>query len=109
MKKGDIVKGQITSIKTYGAFVKINDAVDGMIHISEISDKFVRNIEDYLSIGDLVDLEVIEVVSDNKLSLSYKSQNKSKRKKREVVELTHGFEPLAEKMDEWVKNFNKKR
>lgn len=109
MKKGDIVKGRITSIKPYGAFVKVNDTIDGLIHISEISDRFVRSIEDYLSIGDLVDLEVIKVSSDNKLSLSYRSLNKGGRKKREKIELIHGFKPLAEKMDEWVTGYYKKR
>jgi predicted RNA-binding protein with RPS1 domain len=47
MKKGDIVKGRITSIKPYGAFVKVNETIDGLVHISEISDRFVRSIEDY--------------------------------------------------------------
>lgn len=109
MKKGDIVKGRITSIKPYGAFVKIDDSFDGLIHISEISEQFVRNIEDYFSVGDIVSLEVVSVSEDNKLSLSYKSQNKASRKKHEKVQLVQGFKPLAEKLDEWVKNYFEKR
>ena len=57
MKKGDIVKGRITSIKPFEAFVKIDESFDGLIHISEISERFVRSIEDYLSVGQLVTLE----------------------------------------------------
>lgn len=109
MKKGDIVKGRITSIKPYGAFVKINNSVDGLIHISEISDRFVRSVEDYLSVGDLVDLEIIDVSEDNKYSLSYKSQNKNGRKKKEIINLTHGFKPLEDKLEEWIGNYYKKR
>ncbi len=109
MKKGDIVKGRITSIKPYGAFVKVDDLIDGMIHISEISEGFVRSIEDYLTIGEIVTLEVIKVSDDNKLSMSYKSQNSSGRKKREVVNLVYGFKPLADKLDEWVKLYFEKR
>ncbi len=109
MKKGDIVKGRITSIKPYGAFVRIDDKIDGLVHISEVSDKFVKNIEDYFSIGDEVDLEILSISSDNKLSLSYKSQNKYGRKKREKIVLDKGFEPLAKKLSEWIKNYEKKR
>lgn len=109
MKKGDIVKGRITSIKPYGAFVKIGESFDGLIHISEISDRYVRSIEDYCNVGDVVTLEVVSVSNDNKLSLSYKSQNKNNRKKHEKVQLVQGFKPLAEKLDEWVKNYFEKR
>ena len=109
MKKGDIVEGRITSIKPYGAFVKVDDSIDGLIHISEISEGFVRSIEDYLTVGDEVTLEVISISEDNKLSMSYKTQNKSRRKKREIVNLVYGFKPLADKLDEWVKIYFEKR
>lgn len=109
MKAGDIVKGRITSIKPYGAFVKVNETIDGLIHVSEISDRFVRSIEDYLTVGDIVNLEVIGVSEDMKISFSYKTQNRNGRKKKEIINLTHGFKPLAEKLDEWIKDYYKKR
>ncbi len=109
MKKGDIVKGRITSIKPYGAFVKIDETSDGLIHISEISERFVRNIDDYFNIGDVVTLEVVNISKDNKLSLCYKSQNKNGRKKHEKVQLVEGFKPLAKKLDEWIKSYFEKR
>jgi general stress protein 13 len=105
MKIGDIVKGKITGIKPYGAFVKIEDTIDGLIHISEMSDGFVRKIEDYLNIGDCVDLEVIRIAKDNKVSLSYKSIHKQPRKKYMKVVLTIGFQPLADKMPEWIHEY----
>ncbi|MBN2876549.1 MAG: S1 RNA-binding domain-containing protein [Bacilli bacterium] len=109
MKKGDIVKGRITSIKPYGAFVKVGETQDGLIHISEISDEYVRNIEDFISVGDVVSLEVLDVADDQKLSLSYKTQNKNGRKKREKVTLTLGFKPLAEQLEVWIQEYSKKR
>ncbi|XMB71520.1 S1 RNA-binding domain-containing protein [Mycoplasmatota bacterium WC30] len=109
MKKGDIVKGRITSIKPYGAFVKVDDSIDGLIHISEISEGFVRSIEDYLTVGDIVNLEIISISEDNRLSMSYKSQNKSRRKKREIVNLVYGFKPLADNLDKWVKKYFEKQ
>src|SRR6056297_1717685 len=106
MNKGDIVKGRITNIKPYGAFVKVEDKHDGLIHISEISDGYVRNIEDYLTVGDEVTVEVIKVQGD-KISFSYKSQNKTGRKKRESTELKTGFRPLEEQMKAWVDKYQK--
>ncbi len=107
MKKGDIVKGRVTNIKPYGAFVKIDDSVDGLIHISEISDGFVKDIEDYLSVGDVVTLEVLDIDENNKISLSYKSQNKTGRKKREPVEVTSGFKPFESQLKVWMEKYLK--
>jgi len=106
MKQGDIVKGRITNIKSYGAFVRVEDKYDGLIHISEISDGFVRNIEDYLTVGDEVTVEVIKVDGD-KISFSYKSQNKTRRKKRESTELKTGFRPFEDKLKDWVDKYQK--
>lgn len=106
MKQGDIVKGRITNIKPYGAFVKINDEIDGLVHISEISDGYVRSIEDYLSVGEEVTLEVIKV-EDEKISLSYKTQNKKRRKKRESIEVTEGFKPFETQLKAWVEKYQK--
>jgi len=105
MKQGSIIKGEITAIKPYGAFVKIEPEHVGLIHISEFSDGFVRSIEDYVGIGDILDLYVLEVASD-KLSLSYKKIHK--RKKRYDIKLTKGFAPLKEKLKSWIKNYNYK-
>ncbi|MFP4478193.1 MAG: S1 RNA-binding domain-containing protein [bacterium] len=106
MNKGDIVKGRITNIKPYGAFVKVEDKYDGLIHISEVSDGYVRNIEDYLTVGDEVTVEVIKVEGD-KISFSYKSQNKTGRKKRESTELKTGFRPLEDELKAWVDKYQK--
>ncbi|QMS84904.1 S1 RNA-binding domain-containing protein [Candidatus Xianfuyuplasma coldseepsis] len=106
MNKGSIVKGEITAIKPYGAFVKIDDQYVGLIHISEFSDGFVRNIEDYVAVGDVMELKVLDV-QDHKLSLSFKALHK--RKKRYNIVLKSGFSPLKEKLDQWIENYHKKR
>ena len=103
MKQGSIIKGEITAIKPYGAFVKVDDSFIGLIHISEFSDGFVRGIEDYVNIGDVIDLMVLKVI-DNRLSLSYKALHK--KKKRYNIELKAGFEPLKEKLSNWVNDYN---
>jgi len=108
MKKGDIVTGKITGIKPYGAFVRIGEETDGLIHISEVSDGFVRSIEDFLAIGDVVPLEVLGINEDNKVSLSFKRANKNKKKKVIQIQLKSGFEPLERMLPIWVKEVQKR-
>ena len=105
MNVGDIVKGEITAIKPYGAFVKVDNEYIGLVHISEFSDGFVRSIEDYVSVGDVIELLIIKV-NDKKLSLSFKAIHK--RKKRYNIELDAGFEPLKESLEEWIQNYKTK-
>ena len=53
-KVGMTVYGQISGIKPYGAFVKFSDDVSGLIHISELSNGFVRNVDHFVSLGEYV-------------------------------------------------------
>ena len=105
MKVGSIIKGEITAIKPYGAFVKILPDHVGLIHISEFSDGFVRSIDDYVNIGDVIDLKIIKILED-KFSLSYKALHK--KKKRYNIVLDTGFTPLREVLNEWIINYDKK-
>jgi len=105
MKQGSIIKGEITAIKPYGAFVKVDEDYMGLIHISEFSDGFVRGIEDYVSVGDVIDLKILKITS-NGLSLSYKALHK--KKKRYNIELEAGFDPLREKLNDWIKSYGLK-
>lgn len=104
MREGDIVKGQITAIKPYGAFVKVDDTVTGLIHISEFSDRYVRDIKDYVTVGDILDLKVLSIQEGNKLSLSFKSLHK--RKKRFKIKLKSGFKPLEKALPKWIESYS---
>lgn len=98
MKVNDIVTGTVTGVQEYGVFVKV-DEYDGLIHISEISDKFVRNVKDYLKVGDVIDLKVLDLDEANKkLKLSYKAI-KDKRINRHF---RLGFQSLENKIPKWV-------
>ena len=59
-KNGEIVTGCVTGIEKYGIFVSLDDYYSGLIHISEISDNFVRNIGDYVKIGETIKARVID-------------------------------------------------
>lgn len=109
LKKGDILNGEISNIVGYGAFVKTAE-YDGLIHISEISDKFVRNVHDFLSIGQKVRVEVLEIDEKTKqLKLSFKSVNKVRGVKISVPEYSIGFKTLKEAMPLMINEYEIKK
>lgn len=103
MKKGEIVYGIITNIIGYGAFVQVGDYT-GLIHISEFSDNYVRNINDFVEIGEKVKLKIVEVDEEKKrLKLSYKALNKLRGTKCVVPKFTIGFKSLRDRMPQFIK------
>jgi len=99
-QKGDIIDVVVTGIAPYGVFVKINE-YSGLIHISEISDKFVRDISQFAMAGDQVKVIVIEADEENKqLKLSYKKCDRSKKIK--ICDMKIGFKTLEDKLPEWI-------
>ncbi len=104
-KEKDIIEAKVTGIQEYGAFVSIDNEYDGLIHISEISYGFVKNINDYVKIGDKIYAEVINIDKDsNQLRLSIKDidYKKDGSKLKRIAETKSGFEPLKENLDEWI-------
>ncbi|MGI5898159.1 MAG: 30S ribosomal protein S1 [Candidatus Dojkabacteria bacterium] len=88
---GDVVKGKIQKVVPYGAFVRIGDGLNGLIHISELSDKLVKDPADIVSVGDDVDVKILSISSTERhLGLSLKaakgSSSSKSKKKEEVVE-----------------------
>lgn len=76
---GQIYEGKITSITNFGAFIALPDGPDGMVHISEISDTFVKDIHDVCSVGQVVKVKVLSVADNGKIALSIKkAQDKPK-------------------------------
>ena len=72
LKIGDIVEAEVSKITEFGAFVKINGRHLGLIHISQISDSFVKDINEHLKIGDKLQARIIKLGPDNKIDLSLK-------------------------------------
>lgn len=70
----DVVKATIVSITSFGAFAQIIDGVDGLIHISQIADKKVENVKDILSVGQEVDVKIIDIDTEAKrISISMRA------------------------------------
>lgn len=72
---GQIIECKITAIAAYGAFAELPDKKSGMIHISEISDGFVKNISEYIKIGESVKVKVIKIDENGRIALSLKQAN----------------------------------
>ena len=75
-KVGDVVKGKVSKIAAFGAFVELSNKIDGLIHISQISRDRVEKVKDVLKVGDEVEARVIKVDTDERrIGLSIKAVN----------------------------------
>ncbi|PTN08377.1 polyribonucleotide nucleotidyltransferase [Mangrovibacterium marinum] len=72
-EKGEIYKGKVKSITTFGAFIEILPGKEGLLHVSEIAWERVQNTEDVLKVGDEVEVKLLDIDRDNKLKLSRKA------------------------------------
>ena len=76
MKVGKIYTGRVVSIKEFGAFVEIAPETDGLCHVSELSDRYVQNVTDFVNIGDEVRVKVILIDDQGRIKLSRKAAMK---------------------------------
>ena len=104
IKVGDIVKGQVTGVTKYGVFLSFEDDYSGLVHISEVSNKYVKDLKERFMIGDIIRAKVIEIDSEkNHLKLSIKEIDpKVKSSKSKIEESGLGFELLETNLPIWV-------
>ena len=69
---GSKLQGKVTGITNFGAFVELPGGSTGLVHISEVADNYVKDINDHLKVGDMVEVKVINVEKDGKIGLSIK-------------------------------------
>ena len=80
LKDGMILKGTVRNVTDFGAFVDIGVKHDGLVHISQLSDKFVKNPSEIVSVGDIVEVKVIGIDNEKqKVSLSMKEVHQNKK------------------------------
>jgi S1 RNA binding domain protein len=68
---GSKLQGKVTGITNFGAFVELPEGSTGLVHISEVADNYVKDINDHLKVGDQIEVKVINV-KDGKIGLSIK-------------------------------------
>ena len=98
-KIGDMVKGKVSKLTSYGAFVELENDIDGLVHISQISEDHVEQIKDVLKVGDEVTARVVKIDKDERrIGLSIKAANYSDEdlaKERQAFESVTGVEDLT--------------
>lgn len=123
LEVGNIVNGTVINVKPYGIFVAVGENKKGLVHISQVSKNYVKDINDVIKSGDKVNVKVLSV-DDGKIALSIKDVPDDMAIKRETVvevknvkdiEVTHKCFANKEKMqkkvgktfDELMKDFNR--
>ena len=107
---GQLIVGKVYNVKPYALFMSFDDGVTGLLHISEISDSFIRDIEKYGSVGDEIKVKILSIDKDNGfLRVSYKQvppeeMYSSHTNQRKVPTTSEDeFLPLKEKLETWIK------
>lgn len=104
-KKGSYVIGCVTGIEKYGIFVSLDEYYTGLIHISEISNSYIKNINSFVKIGDTIRARVMEVdEAEHHLKLSIKNVNYKNihSRRTKIIETESGFLPLKNNLDRWI-------
>lgn len=113
---GDVVTGKVTGIQPYGAFVALDETTQGLVHISEITYGFVKDVHEFISVGDEITVKILEVDEQQKkisLSIRVLQQTPSPRKRELTPRKTlqqrvdeddaNGFKMLQSKLSEWIR------
>lgn len=122
---GSVVAGKVTGIQPYGAFVALDESTQGLVHISEVTHGFVKDINDHLKVGDEVQVKVLSIdAGAGKIGLSIRATEeapeqteapakKAPRKQQQRTstgsaikastnDSNEGFNTLKEKLQEWI-------
>lgn len=115
-KVGDVVRGKVTGIQPYGAFVSLDEHTQGLVHISEITYGYVKEVAEFLTVGQEVEVKILEIDDEaGKISLSIRELQekpvvpKREDKPRKTLQArvdehdVEGFNTLKEKLGEWIK------
>lgn len=113
---GTKVSGKITKVSSFGAFVEIEEGVDGLVHISQISDDHIERVKDVLNVGDEVEARVVKVdAAEHRIGLSVKAAKvaddefevkedmlEGLQSGEELVNLSGAFDSaLGDQLEEW--------
>jgi len=110
--EGQVLEGKVTGVQPYGAFVALDDQVQGLVHISEVTHGFVKDINEYLTVGDEVKVKILSIDEEkNKYSLSIRATEEAPKapKEKQPKQSTsrnqeeQGFNTLKDKLSEWLK------
>lgn len=107
---GDVVYGEITGIQPYGAFISLDDGCKGLIHISEISADYVKDVHLFVHLHERVAVKVLEVEDRDHVKLSLKAVSPHKARvhlqrhyaRSAMPKSLIGFSSLHERLHDWI-------
>ena len=110
LEVGSILEGKVTGITKFGAFISLEDGNTGLVHISEVADSYVKDVNEFLKVGDEVKVKVINIEDNGKIGLSIR-QAKEKPKPTINFEdkIARFMKDSDEKLASLNKNLNSKR
>ena len=93
-KIGDLVTGKVTKLASFGAFIQLADDIDGLVHISQLSEEHVAKVKDILKVGQEVEARVIKVdKTERRIGLSVKAANYTEEQIRKESEAFDSLKP----------------
>ena len=107
---GAVVNGTVVGIKPYGAFISLEDDISGLLHISEITESFVSDVNKYVQVGQVVKVKILDIDFEEKhAKLSLKAVKNKKSRKRynlseEQFNATKEFRILKEQLPRFIKD-----
>lgn len=123
-EKDQVLKGKVTGIQPFGAFVALDDETQGLVHISEISHDYVKDVNEYVQVGQEVEVKILDVdEASKKIKLSMKATQEAPKREKSAKparrgaprrneasnfkqEEAPGFTVLKDKLEDWIKNTN---
>ena len=101
---GEVIKCTVSGIEPYGVFVNIDKNFNGLIHISEVSNEFVRDVNDYVKVDDEIYVKIIEIdTKGHQMKLSIKDIDYANTGiEREEIDTSSEFKSLKENLPIWM-------
>ncbi len=106
---GSRLEGKVTGITHFGAFIELPNGETGLVHISEIADSYVKDVNEFLKVNDVVKVKVINVEKDGKIGLSIKKavetpERKVPSKPRNDRHFKRNNESFDDKLSKYLKD-----
>lgn len=105
---GAIVEGVVTGVTNFGAFVSLPDGKTGLVHISEIADAYVKDINEYVKKNDAVKVKVLSVDPSGKIGLSIKQASPNYRP-RNVQEFRRNRANFEDRLARFMKESDERQ
>lgn len=105
LEVGEILSGKVTGITKFGVFVELENGKTGMVHISEVASTYVREIKDYVQMGQEVSVKVLSIGTDGKIALSMKKAAEQQAAPAKPAEPQQSFDEI---LSNFMKSSNEK-